>query len=152
MNRTSLLFNLLIKKLKVILLLVLFIFTIACTKSNDKPPRIDTPIPQSHSGVYQSNDATFTFNGDGKTVLVYLSDRYLELLDNPLNNTEYFYTFTWYDFGEYRYDGATNIILYHEDTKTSINFSLYEASSYERIILSFPIPDKENQVLEWVSD
>lgn len=140
------------KKLKLIFLILLCMFTLACTKSNDKPPQLDTPLPQVHTGIYKSFDATFTFNGDGETVIIHLSDRYLDSLGNPPNNTEYIYTFTWYEFGEYRYDGSTNLVLYHEETKTSIDFSLSEASDFERISISFPIPDKEIQVLERISD
>ena len=137
---------------KVVLFVLLILLMGGCTKSNDKPPHIDAPLPKAHFGVYKSTDATFTFAGDSKTVNVELSDRYLNLLENPPNNTEYIYTFTWYDFGEYRYDGATNLLLYHKETKISINFSLYEASSFDRISLSFPIPDKELQVLKRISD
>ena len=133
---------------KVIALGLVIMFTVACAKSNDKPPRLDTPLPQAHDGIYESSDATFNFNGDGKTVLIELSERYLSLLKDPPNNTTYFYTFTWYDFGEYRYDGATNLILYHEDTQTSLNFSLAEASSFDRINISFPTPDKDSQALQ----
>ena len=137
---------------KVIALGLVIFFTVACTKSNDKPPRLDTPLPQAHIGIYASSDASFDFSGDGKTVHIELSDRYLSLLEDPPNNTRYFYTFTWYDFGEYRYDGATNLILYHEDTQTSLNFSLAEASSFDRINISFPTPDKDNQVLQRINE
>jgi hypothetical protein len=138
--------------IKVVLIMLLLMFIGACSKSNDKPPNIEAPMPKAHVGVYKSTDVTFTFNGDGETVTVELSQRYLDLLENPPNHTEYNYTFTWYDFGEYRYDGATNLLLYHKETKISINFSLYEAPSFDRISLSFPIPDKETQVLKRVSD
>lgn len=152
MNNIGLRLNVYSMKLKVFLLVLMFIFTLACTKSNDKPPDLDTPLPAAHFGIYSSNDANFTFKGDGKTVFVHLSDRYIEALENPPNDTEFMYTFTWYDFGEYRYDGATNLILYHKETGASINFNLCEASSYERICLSYPTPDKENQIIERVSD
>lgn len=148
MSKTKLDVNKLNMALKRIALILLILFSVACTKSNDKPPHLDTPLPQAHRGLYKSSDATFSFSGDGKTVLVELSDNYLNVLDNPPNNTAYFYTFTWYAFGEYRYDGATNLILYHEDTQTSINFNLVEASSFERISISFPVPNKDVQVLQ----
>ena len=88
---------------KVFLFVILF-FVSACTPSNDKPPKIDTPLPPAHDGVYESKDAQFTFKGDGKTVIVSFSEAYLNVLDQAPNDTEYRYTFTWYDFGEYRYD------------------------------------------------
>lgn len=51
-------------------------------------------------------------------------EEYMEALDNPPNNTYYSYVFTWYEFGEYRYDGATNLTLYHEETTTRLDFSI----------------------------
>lgn len=142
----------LIRGILSVMVLITLILSAGCSKSNDKPPKLDTPLPKVHSGTYVSEDARFTFKGDGKTVLVELSDRYLDVLQNPPNGSEYTYTFTWYDFGEYRYDAATDMRLYHAETKTSIDFSLYEAASFDRITISFPLPDKAPQVLTRVSD
>ncbi len=137
---------------KFLCFMFILIILSACTISNDKPPEINTPIPENHLGTYISEDITFIFVGNGETVSVEFSERYLDLLESPPNNTDYTYTFTWYDFGEYRYDGATNLILYHTDTKTSINFSLDDSTSYEMISINFPIPDDEAQVLKRVSN
>ncbi|ETA82477.1 hypothetical protein [Youngiibacter fragilis] len=135
-----------------VMVLFTLILPMGCSKSDDKPPRLDTPLPKAHTGTYVSEDARFTFKGDGRTVLVELSDRYLDVLQDPPNGSEYTYTFTWYDFGECRYDAATDMRLYHVETKTSIGFSLYEAASFDRITISFPLPGKAPQVLDRVSD
>lgn len=129
------------------LIFTILLLLVGCTKSNDQPPKLDTPLPKDHSGIYESEDARFVFNGDGKTVYVEWSDRYLDVLENPPNDAEYSYTFTWYDFGEYRYDGATNLKLYHVETKKSIDFTLQEKTTFEKISLSFPVPDNELQEL-----
>jgi hypothetical protein len=135
----------------IVMVLVLIVIS-ACTQSNDKPPALNTPLPPAHDGVYVSQDAQFTFNGDGKTVFVTFSERYRDLLDQAPNDSKYHYTFTWYDFGEYRYDGATNLILFHEESKTSLDFNLLEAASFESIQLSFPNPDKTTQILKRITD
>lgn len=127
--------------------IILLMMAVGCTRNSDKPPKIDAPLPKMHSGIYESEDARFSFIGDGRTVIVELSDRYLDVLENPPNSTKYTYTFTWYDFGEYRYDAATNLRLYHVETNTTINFSMYDEASFERISLAFPLPDKAVQVL-----
>lgn len=132
--------------------IILLMMAAGCTRNSDKPPKIDAPLPETHSGIYESEDAKFSFIGDGRTVIVELSDRYLDVLENPPNNTTYIYTFTWYDFGEYRYDAATNLKLYHLETKTSINFSMHDKASFERISLAFPLPDKAPQVLVRTAD
>lgn len=142
------LFLMTINKLHKIIVLVLMLIISACTQSNDKPPELNTPLPPAHDGIYVSQDAQFTFNGDGKTVFVSFSERYHDLLDQAPNDSEYRYSFTWYDFGEYRYDGATNLILFHEESKASINFNLLEAANFESIQLSFPNPDKKTQILK----
>lgn len=129
------------------LIFINLLFFFGCTKSNDQPPTLDTPLPKVHSGTYESEDARFYFNGDGRTVYVEWSEKYIEVLENPPNDAEYSYTFTWYDFGEYRYDGATNLKLYHAETKRSIDFTLYDKTTFERISVSFPLPEKEPQEL-----
>jgi hypothetical protein len=139
-------------KMKDLICLLVLLMLVGCTPTNDRPPKIDTPLPPAHDGIYKSKDAQFTFNGDGKTVIVSFSEAYLNVLDQALNDTEYHYTFTWYDFGEYRYDGATQLILVHEESKTSLNFNLQDDTSFDSIEISFPIPDKEVQVLQRVSD
>ena len=139
-------------KMKGLIRLLVLILLVGCTPNDDKPPKIDTPLPPAHDGIYECKDATFIFNGDGETVIVSFSERYRDLLDQAPNDTEYRYTFTWYDFGEYRYDGATQLILVHEESKTTLNFNLQDDTSFESIGLSFPIPDKEVQVLQRVSD
>lgn len=133
-------------------LLVMLIFLSACTQSNDKPPKIDTPLPPAHEGVYASKDARFIFNGDGQSVIVTFSERYRDLLDQAPSDTEYRYVFTWYDFGEYRYDGATQLILVHEESNTTLSFNILDATSFESIGLTFPIPDKEVQILQRITD
>ena len=139
-------------KMKGLIRLLVLILLVGCTPNNDKPPKIDTPLPPAHDGIYSSKDAQFTFNGDGKTVIVSFSENYLNVLNQAPNDAEYRYAFTWYDFGEYRYDGATQLILVHEESKTTLNFNLQDDTSFESIGLSFPIPDKEVQVLQRVSD
>ena len=139
-------------KMKELVRLLVLILLVGCTPNNDKPPKIDTPLPPAHDGLYSSKDAQFTFNGDGKTVIVSLSENYLNVLNQAPNDAEYRYAFTWYDFGEYRYDGATQLILVHEESDTKLTFNLQEASSFEEIILAFPIPDNEVQTLQRIND
>ena len=139
-------------KIKGLIRLLVLILLVGCTPNNNKPPKIDTPLPPAHDGIYSSKDAQFTFTGDGKTVIVSFSENYLNVLNQAPNDAEYRYAFTWYDFGEYRYDGATQLILVHVESKTSLNFNLQDDTSFDSIELSFPIPDKEVQVLQRVSD
>ena len=139
-------------KMKGLIRLLVLILLVGCTPNNDKPPKIDTPLPPAHDGIYKSKDAQFTFNGDGKTVIVSFSETYLNVLEKAPNDAEYHYAFTWYDFGEYRYDWATQLILVHEESDTKLTFNLQEASSFEEIILAFPIPDNEVQTLQRIND
>lgn len=138
--------------LLITLIFINLLLFVGCTKSNDQPPKMDEPLPKVHSGIYESKDAKFVFNGDGKTVHVEWSDRYLEVLENPPNDADYSYTFTWYDFGDYRYDGATNLKLHHVEKKRTIDFTLYDKTTFEKINVSFPLPDKEPQEFIRTSD
>ena len=126
---------------------VIIILTIAgCQRSNDKPPKMEGPEPEPHKGVFISQNAVFTFDGSNKTVFVEFDDEYMEALNNPPNNTYYSYVFTWYDFGEYRYDGATNLKLYHEESGARLDFMLQENTRVDRITISHIVPGDDNIV------
>lgn len=139
-------------KMKGLICLLVLILLVGCTPNDDKPPKIDTPLPPAHDGIYSSKDAQFTFTGDGKTVIVSFSEAYLNVLEQVPNDAEYHYTFTWYDFGEYRYDGATQLILVHEESNTTLNFNILDTTSFENIGLVLPTLDKEAQILQRVLD
>ena len=126
---------------------VIIILTIAgCQRSNDKPPKMEGPEPEPHKGVFISQNAVFTFDGSNKTVFVEFDDEYLEALNNPPNNTYYSYVFTWYSFGEYRYDGATNLKLYHEESGARLDFFLQGNTRADRITISHIVPGDDNIV------
>ncbi len=126
---------------------VIIILTIAgCQRSNDKPPKMEGPEPEPHQGVFISQNAVFTFDGSNKTVFVEFDDEYLEALNNPPNNTYYSYVFTWYSFGEYRYDGATNLKLYHEESGARLDFFLQGNTRADRITISHIVPGDDNIV------
>jgi len=117
------------------------IFAIAsCQRSNDKPPDMDGPVPEPHQGVFVSQNAVFTFDGDNKTVFVEFDDEYLKALDNPPNNTYYSYAFTWYDFGEYRYDGATSLKLRipHDIRRCLCFFGYPPLSGDSNVMVNYP--------------
>ena len=138
--------------MKGLIRLLVLILLVGCTPNNDKPPKIDTPLPPAHDGIYSSKDAQFTFNGDGKTVIVSFSENYLNVINQAPNDAEYRYAFTWYDFGEYRYDGATQLILVHEESNMTLNFNILDTTSFENIGLALPTLDKDAQILQRVRD
>lgn len=107
---------------------------------------MEGPEPEPHNGVFVSENAVFTFDGNKKTVFVEFDEEYLEALDNPPNNTYYTYVFTWYEFGEYRFDGATQLKLYHEETTTRLDFLIEGNTTAERIEISYIVPGDENLV------
>jgi hypothetical protein len=124
----------------------LLLFISGCQMSNDMPPDIEGPDPEPHNGIFVSKNAIFTFDGSKKTVFVEFDEEYMEALNNPPNYTYYSYTFTWYEFGEYRYDGATNLKLYHEESSTQLDFTLEGIITANRITISYIIPGNENLV------
>lgn len=128
----------------VIALLILFEF--ACQKSNDKPPKMEGPEPEPHKGVFLNDNAVFTFDGSNKTVFVEFDGEYMEELNNPRNNTYYSYVFTWYEFGECRYDVATNLKLYHEKSNTRLDFLVEGNTTNDRIEISYIVPGAKKLV------
>ena len=129
------------------LVFVFFILLLAgCQKNNDKPPKMEGPEPEPHQGVFLSNNAQFTFDGRKNPVFVEFDDEYMKELNNPPNNTYYSYVFTWYEFGECRYDVATNLKLYHKESNTSLDFTIVGNSTADRITISYIIPGNENLI------
>lgn len=122
----------------------LLLLLAGCQKSNDKPPKMEGPEPEPHEGVFLSDNAQFTFDGSKKTVFVEFDDEYMKVLKNPPNNTYYNYVFTWYDFGECRYDVATNLKLYHEKSNTQLDFLIEGNTTADIITISYIITSSEN--------
>ncbi len=125
-----------------IIIATLFVFLLllaGCQKNNDKPPKMEGPEPEPHNGVFVSDDAVFTFDGSKNTVYVEFDDEYMKELNNPPNNTYYSYVFTWYEFGECRYDLATNLKLYHEKSNTRLNFLIEGSTTADRIEISYNV-------------
>lgn len=131
-----------------IIIAAVFVFLLlllaGCQKSNDMPPKIEGPVPEPHNGVFVSDNAVFTFDGSKKTVFVEFDDEYMKVLNNPPNDTYYSYVFTWYEFGECRYDVATNLKLYHKESKTLLDFTIVGNPTADRITISYIITSSEN--------
>ena len=125
-------------------LLVFLLLLAGCQKNNDKPPKMEGPEPEPHKGVFISDNAVFTFDGSKKTVFVEFDDKYMKQLNNPPNNTYYSYVFTWYEFGECRYDVATNLKLYHEKSNKLLNFSIEGNTTNDKIEISYIVPGAKN--------
>lgn len=131
-----------------IIIAALFVFLLllsaGCQKSNDKPPQLEGPEPELHEGVFLSDNAVFTFDGSKNTVYVEFDDEYMKELNNPPNNTYYSYVFTWYEFGECRYDVATNLKLYHEKSNIRLNFLIEGSTTADRIEISYIVSGAKN--------
>lgn len=128
-----------------IILIFLLLFVYGCGISDDRPPKMEGPAPDPHEGVFVSEHAVFTFDGANR-VFVEFDEEYLDVLDNPPNNTYYSYIFTWYNFGECRYDAASVLKVFHEESDTSLEFTLRGKATAETIEIAFPAPGDENIV------
>ncbi|MFA9422883.1 MAG: hypothetical protein ACERLG_04860 [Sedimentibacter sp.] len=126
--------------LMVAVVLLFLLSLISCEKSNDGPPHVDDPEPEAHNGTFISTNGIFTFHGNKEKVFVEFDEEYMSALDNPPNNTFYNYVFTWYEFGECRYDVATNMKLYHVESGTLLDFSLEGNTTADKIIITHIVP------------
>ena len=139
----------------IITIIICLLFTGCGPKSYDGPPDPGTPEPPYHDGSFISEYGTMTFNGDGETVYIDFSPEYLEVLDNPPNEETYSYAFTWYSFGESRYDVATEFNIHNNASDTSLTFSLYlegEGTTKDKIAFSYPTPEDQIVVFQRKSD
>lgn len=99
----------------------------------DGPPRdMETSDPEPHNGIFVSEAGTLTFSGDGEMVLVEFNAEYADVCGNAPDGAEYLYSFLLYG-GLFRYDKAETLVLYHEDTDTTIRFYLPEFATEKSI-------------------
>lgn len=85
----------------VLLLSVLFV---SCSAS-DLPPSDGTPQPAAHDGVFTSEYGSFTFNGDGRSIVIDISDNLSDMSGLPSGIHEGSYVFLFHN-EEWRYDKA----------------------------------------------
>ncbi len=83
------------------------------------PYEPDTPPPSPHTGVFVSDDSTFTFSGDGESITVECGPAFSALSGLPEGETKGTYLFTSYlpPYGmtDVRYDTAHNMEIFPED-------------------------------------
>lgn len=98
------------KKLYLILLLCAALFLGGCV--TDLPPDDGTPAPPPFSGTFvyfaeekNSDHDTFTFNGDGRTIWLDLSEELAAKIGLPSGKQTGTYVFLFHN-EEYRYDKA----------------------------------------------
>lgn len=98
------------KKISLMLLLCCVLLFGGCV--TDRPPDDGTPAPSPLSGTFVyvteenlSDHDTFTFNGDGRTILLDLSDELAAKTGLPAGKQTGTYVFLFHN-EEYRYDKA----------------------------------------------
>ncbi len=105
-----------------------------CQPHDDGPPNPGTPEPPDHMGEFFGECGTLTFL-ENRMVHVGFSDHFAGALQDSPNNADYSYAFTWYSFGLCRYDVATEFVLYHAESDTSLTFASDPAATENRISL-----------------
>ncbi len=138
------------KKGLIILLSVLMILVSACTVSNDKPPQTDKALPSPLNGDFKSGLAHFSFNGDGESVFVDFEPSYALEIEAP-NNTHYHYVFMWYNFGKYRYDLATRLVLTYEDDDPFILDFVLDGNASETMFVVRDLITNKKQVFKKIN-
>ena len=77
----------------------------AACGAQDRPPDDGTPEPPALNGVYVSGDSALTFNGDGQSVTLDVSDALAEGSGLPAGRHEGSYVFLFHN-GSWRRDKA----------------------------------------------
>ena len=91
-----------------ILTLLLVLLLTAC--AHDSPPDSDTPWPDAHDGTFISEYGVLTFNGDGESVTMELSEDFAAATGLPAGRCEGTYVFL-FQHGSWRYDKAESFRL-----------------------------------------
>ena len=67
-----------VRKLGPLVLTVLLAVLVTACSSNDGPPEGDTPAPPALEGVFSSELGTLSFNGDGRSIVLDLTEEFAE--------------------------------------------------------------------------
>lgn len=94
------------KKLSALLSIIFVLVLLASCGPSDNPPDDSTPSPKAHDGVFTNEKfGSLTFNGDGKSVTLNVTNDFSELTDIPEGTTRASYAFLFHN-EQYRYDKA----------------------------------------------
>ena len=89
------------KRLIHLFLLSIVSISFICCIIHDKPPKLNTPEPQPHNGVFVSSKDTLWMNGDGKTIRWHF-EKTVPMIGQSGKGE---YVFIFFN-GKYRYDAA----------------------------------------------
>lgn len=95
-------------RIRTLVLAVLLVFLLAACSGRDDPPDPGTPEPPPLNGSYVSQLGTISFNGDGETVTLDLSQQLAEAMGFPAGESEGTYVFLFHN-GAWRYDAAESL-------------------------------------------
>lgn len=138
MNRRK---RILAKRILRLTVLLMTVFLAGCF-SKDQPPDDGTPQPPAHNGVFSSEYGTMTFQGDGKTVTLELSEEFAGKSGLPAGKTECSYVFLFHN-ESYRYDKAEyfRIIIGEKNYQFNNEFGTTSES-----VISFRLPEGRDAV------
>ena len=127
--------------LALLMVLVLPLLLSACI--HDPPPRDDSPLPPSLDGVFTSELGSLTFNGDGKSIVVELTEAGAERTGLPAGTSQGTYYFL-YQGGLYRYDKSEYLQISIDGTNTRFRNSVGDTD--ENTVAIYPDADTTNAV------
>lgn len=90
---------------RILLLWAVMALLLTACGLNDAPPEGSTPEPTALEGTYVSEYGSLTFTGDGRTVILDLSDDFAQTSGLPAGRSEGSYVFLFHN-EEWRYDKA----------------------------------------------
>lgn len=101
--------------------------------SNNVPPSTDTPEPVALNGIYESELGSFEFSGDGKTVVVHISEEMAKKTEMPEGDIEAQYVFLFHNEA-YRYDKAEYFRIIVDDRKYQFDNDFTQTNENQIVI------------------
>ncbi|MBQ7715413.1 MAG: hypothetical protein IJT70_06055 [Clostridia bacterium] len=124
----------------IFLALIMLLSLAACM--HDGPPKEDTPEPSALDGVFVCGDSTFTFNGDGKSIVISIDNELAEQTGLPEGEHDGEYVFLLYN-GSYRCDKAEDFRIVIGDAE----YRFFNAiGTTDSDTVAFRIPDSGTYV------
>ena len=120
------------KYLTVIITILLLTVFMGCQPDENKPYEPDTPAPDPHIGIFDSEYGAMMFNGDGTSIVCDFKKEFADLTGLPEGETEGTYVFLSGDLPPHgsvdvRYDVAHELEITVNGNKVVLNLGIASA-------------------------
>lgn len=133
------------KKSSLLLYLLFLVLLATGCGGKDNPPEADTPEPAPLQGTYTGDYGNLVFNGDGRTIVLNLTEEFAQATGLPAGESEGEFVFL-FQHGEWRYDLAETMEITVDGTTVSLQ-NVHGSTDESQIVLLSPEEDSSQEIV-----